>query len=212
MDKFKKIRDWCDKNKGKTILIIIVVLVVLGEISKSPDSNQNMEQNNNTNTNVPQPIAVVEKTQPSSAGSDAQAKEIQKLKDQIQQMKDQNSNKTETPSPVVNAAPTVIQTPIVTQPQNTAPKSWHNVTTFSGNGGKTTGSFIIQGSQWRANWQVNHAGYFGANAESTNGDDTCSIANAIGPASDTSYCYKSGEFHLWVNTGYAWTITVEDYY
>lgn len=102
--------------------------------------------------------------------------------------------------------PTVPPIPVV-------PKSWHMVTTFSGQTEKNTSSFTIQGSQWRINWQETGDGYFGADAESPDGSGSyCSIANLVGSGSDSTYCYKSGNYYISVNASSSWNMAIEDYY
>lgn len=93
-------------------------------------------------------------------------------------------------------------------------KTWHTVSTFSGQTQKNTSTFTIQGSQWRITWQETGDGYFGADAESPDGDITkyCSIANLVGSGSDSTYCYAPGTYYISVNTANSWSMTVEDYY
>ena len=122
----------------------------------------------------------------------------------------QKGSAASTPTTSTSKTPTKQPTsPAVSQ----APKSWHTVTTFTGNGIKQTAPFSIQGGEWRMNWQTTGQFNFILNADSTDGSsESCSGANIIGNGSDTSYCYQSGQFYLEVNTGNQWTITVEDYY
>lgn len=95
----------------------------------------------------------------------------------------------------------------------TTPKTWHVVTTFSGNGEKQTAPFTIQGSEWRMDWQTTGQFNFALDADAADkGSEFCSAANIIGSGSDTSYCYQSGQFYLEANTGNQWTVKVEDYY
>lgn len=100
----------------------------------------------------------------------------------------------------------------VVTPPPAPPASWHTVQTFSGQTQKNTAPFTIQGSQWRISWQETGDGYFGANAQSPDGGNYCSIANLVGPGSDSTYCYGAGTYYVSVNTANLWTITVEDYY
>ncbi|MGC9602496.1 MAG: hypothetical protein ABSE76_02025 [Minisyncoccia bacterium] len=92
------------------------------------------------------------------------------------------------------------------------PASWHTVTTFSGQTQKNTPPFTIKGSQWRITWQETGDGYFGADTQSPDGSNYCSIANLAGPGSDSTYCYTPGTYYISVNTANSWTMTVEDYY
>jgi len=132
--------------------------------------------------------------------------------------------KTTAPAPSTPSTPTSQQTYTtpsgatvnnsggVVTPPPAPPASWHTVQTFSGQTQKNTPQFTIQGSQWRITWQETGDGYFGANAQSPDGSNYCSIANLVGPGSDSTYCYTSGAYYVSVNTANSWTITVEDYY
>lgn len=92
-------------------------------------------------------------------------------------------------------------------------KNWHSVTTFSGNGIKTTSPFSITGDRWRINWDTTGEFNFQIFVGKTDKSFTsCTImANIIGNGSDTSYCYESGEFYLTANTGNDWDISIEEY-
>lgn len=100
----------------------------------------------------------------------------------------------------------------VVTPPPAPPASWHTVASYSGQTQKNTSPFTIKGSQWRITWQETGDGYFGADTESTDGSNYCSIANLVGPGSDATYCYKPGTYYISVNTANSWTMTVEDYY
>jgi hypothetical protein len=100
----------------------------------------------------------------------------------------------------------------VVTPPPAPPASWHTVQTFSGQTQKNTSPFTIKGSQWRITWQETGDGYFGANTESPDGGGYCSIANLVGPGSDSTYCYTPGTYYVSVNTANSWSMTVEDYY
>ncbi len=134
-----------------------------------------------------------------------------------------NTNAAPIVAPVVTGTPTAPTTPSAPQ----APKTWHVVTTFSGNDNRTnTDPFIVQGSQWRIVWS--------ANADTANGfcqqygcDFTAQIfdtansqfnyiekENVTSTASDTSNFYTPGTYYLTVDgTSMAlWNMRVEDYY
>jgi len=94
-------------------------------------------------------------------------------------------------------------------------KSWHLITTFKGEGIKTTEPFTIQGDRWRVNWKTEGEFNFQIfpNQVGKEYSFDCSIlANIIGSGSDTSYCYTKGNWYLTINTGNSWIITIEDYY
>jgi hypothetical protein len=118
------------------------------------------------------------------------------------------STQTANPAVITQPAPTPSPAPVVPQPA----ASWHTVATFSDQTQKNTSPFTIQGSQWRITWQETGDGYFGANAQSPDGSNYCSIANLVGTGSDSTYCYTAGTYYISVNTANNWSMTVEDYY
>lgn len=114
-----------------------------------------------------------------------------------------------TPTPVTQSAPQLVQ------PLSSPQKTWHAITTFGGNGSKTTTPFTTQGKQWRINWQTTGQYDFYVHSDRTDKQFSLCysmVKNFTGSGSDTSYCYEGGEFYLTVNTGNQWTIAVEDYY
>lgn len=138
----------------------------------------------------------------------------------------QTTNETAASVPAQATVPTPAPKPTYTTPSGAvvdqsgnvvqapppSPASWHTVGTFSGQTQKNTPTFTIQGSQWRIEWQETGSDYFGADAESPDGGNYCSIASLVGPGSDSTYCYTPGTYYVSVNTSNSWTIAVQDYY
>lgn len=127
---------------------------------------------------------------------------------------DTNPPPATTPAPLVQTSAPAQTTPAESSPAPapTSTATWHTVATFSGETQKNTSPFVIQGSQWRITWQDTGDGYFGATAQTTDGNNNCSIANLAGSGSDTTYCYSPGTYYISVNTSQAWSMTVQDYY
>ena len=98
--------------------------------------------------------------------------------------------------------------------------SWHYVTSFSGQGDKTTDSFKITGSKWRIKWNytTNYPEYATFSIFIYPKGETVSYIDFVDASgagkSDVSYIYQSGEFYLKIIAANleSWQITIEAYY
>jgi hypothetical protein len=96
-------------------------------------------------------------------------------------------------------------------------KSWHTVTTFSGQGDKDTDSFTIKGDKWKITWTTTYdneeyAGFYGfAYPE---GETVMYATSFDGLSGDTTVHEGNDQYYLKIITANldSWSVTIEDYY
>jgi len=114
----------------------------------------------------------------------------------------------------------IVVLPTNQQTQTGSSGSWHYITSFSGQGDKTTDSFKITSSKWRIKWSytTNYPEYAMFSIFIYPKGETVSYIDFIDASgaskSDVSYVYQSGEFYLKIITANleSWQITIEAYY
>ena len=94
--------------------------------------------------------------------------------------------------------------------------TWHQITSFSGNGIKNTETFTIPSREWRISWDTSPGEYGAMNFQifvyNEDGSLEGVAANVIGADKDSSIMRGTGNYYLMINTAQPYTVIIEANY